>query len=64
MGALRVQRARAQLVHGVPYEGDGMTRLIDGETLMNIGTIMAIVAFALLLLGFLVFVIGFCMENL
>lgn len=41
-----------------------MARLIDGETLMNIGTIMAIVAFALLLLGFLVFVIGFCVENL
>lgn len=41
-----------------------MTRLIDGETLMKIGTIMVIVAFAILLLGFLVFVIGFCMENL
>lgn len=39
-------------------------RLIDAETLMKIGTIMAIVAFVILLLGFLVFVIGYCKEIL
>ena len=31
MGALRVQRARTQLVHKVSDEGDGMTRLIDAD---------------------------------
>ncbi len=41
-----------------------MTRLIDAETLMKIGTIMAIVALVVLLLGFLLFVIGYCMEIL
>lgn len=41
-----------------------MTRLIDAETLMKIGTILAIVAFVVLLIGFLLFVIGYCMEIL
>lgn len=39
-------------------------RLIDAETLMKIGAIMATVAFAVLLVGFLLFVIGSCMDNL
>ena len=46
-------------------EGDGtMGRLIDAETLMKIGIILAIIAFIVVLLGFLLFAIGYFMEIL
>ena len=39
-------------------------RLIDAETLIKIGAIMTIIALVVALLGFLLFVIGYCMEIL
>lgn len=41
-----------------------MGRLIDAETLMKIGIILAIIAFIVVLLGFLLFAIGYFMEIL